>query len=124
MSSRPDFGPEPVIIDGDASADIVSRVSIIKKISMLSYDISWAGTTPVGTLSVEVSNTYSQNSDGSVRNPGSWTALPLSTSTDVSGDTGTGFIDIDALGAYAIRLRYTFTSGTGLIQATIAGKVS
>lgn len=124
MSSRPQFSPHPVIVDGDMSGDITSEPTIVQKLSMVSYDISWAGTAPVGTMSVQVSNTYSQNADGSVRNAGNWYDLPLSDVTDVSGSTGTGFIDIEATGAYAIRLVYTFTSGVGVMQATVSGKVS
>lgn len=91
---------------------------------MVSYDISWSGSTPVGVMSVQVSNTYSKNADGSVRNAGNWTTLALSAPTNVSGNTGNGFIDVDATGSYAIRLVYTRTSGTGTMNATINGKVS
>lgn len=91
---------------------------------MISYDISWVGSTPVGVMSVEISNTYSQNGDGTVRNPGNWTTLPLSATPSVSGSPGNGFIDVEALGAYAIRIIYTRTSGTGTMNITISGKVS
>ena len=125
MSSRPIFTPFPVITNGDMSlATIISLPTVIQNLSMLSYDISWSGSSPVGVISVQVSNTYSQNADGSVRNAGNWTSLVLSAPTTVSGNTGVGFIDIDASGAYAIRLIYTKTSGTGLLQATINGKVA
>lgn len=124
MSSRPLKGPYPVIVNGDMSGNITSAVTIINNMSMLSYDISWAGTAPVGVMSVQVSNTYSQNADGTVRNAGNWTTLELSHVPTVSGSTGNGFIDIDAIGAYAVRLVYTRTSGTGLMQAYLAGKVS
>lgn len=124
MSSRPQFNPYPVVVNGDMSASITSAVTIIQKLSQISYDISWSGSAPSGSISVQVSNTYSQNADGSVKNAGNWTSLTLSSSTTVSGNTGSGFIDIDATGAYAIRLVYTPISGTGLLQATIAAKVS
>lgn len=97
---------------------------------MISYGISWAGTSPVGTLSVQVSNDYSQNEAGGVADPGTWNTLTLdvagtpTTSIPVSGNTGNGFIDILQTGAYAMRLVYTATSGTGLMQATIAAKVA
>lgn len=90
---------------------------------MVSYSVSWAGTAPVGAMSVQVSNDYSQNADGTVRNAGTWTTLTLSAATPVSGATGNGFIDIDQIAAFAIRLVYTRTSGTGLMQAIINGKV-
>lgn len=106
------------------SGNITSSVTVIQNSSMLSYDISWAGTAPVGTMSVQVSNTYTQNADGTVANPGNWTTLTLSAPTPVTGATGNGFIDVDATGAYAIRLVYNFTSGTGRLNATITGKVA
>lgn len=121
--SRPILSPFPVITDGDMSGDITSAVTIVQNTSRITYDISWAGTAPVGTMSVQVSDTYTQNADGSTRNAGNWTTLILSEVPSVSGNTGNGFIDIQT-GAYAIRLVYNFTSGTGLMQATISGKVS
>jgi len=124
MASRPILSPFPVIINGDMSGNITSAVTVIQNTSMISYDISWSGSSPVGALSVQVSNTYSQNADGTVKNAGNWTTLTLSAATNVSGNTGNGFIDVDATGAYAIRLIYTRASGLGTLQATISGKVS
>jgi hypothetical protein len=129
MSSRPLIAPFKVITNGDMSANITSKVSIISNISMLSYAYSWAGSSPVGTITVEVSNDYTVNGAGTVSNAGTWTALTfvsagsVVSSLAVSGNTGTGFIDIDAISAYAIRTKYNFTSGTGTLQATVAGKV-
>lgn len=124
MSSRPQFNPHSVITSGNMNASITSEVTIIQKLSMISYDISWSGTAPVGAMSVQVSNTYSQNVDGSVRDAGNWTTLVLSSPAPVSGNTGNGMIDVDATGAYAIRLVYTRTSGVGTMQAVIAAKVA
>jgi Flp pilus assembly protein TadG len=123
MASRPIFSPFQCIVNGNMASNITSAVTIIQNLSMLSYDISWAGSSPVGNIVVEVSNTYTQNADGTVRNPGNWTAITLSSSTSVSGNSGTGFIDIDAIASYAIRIRYVATSGSGTLNATINGKV-
>lgn len=106
------------------AANITSAVTIVQNLSMISYDISWSGTTPVGTMTVEVSNTYSVNPDGTVRTAGNWTTLTLSSTTNVSGNNGNGFIDVDQTGAFAMRLKYTRTSGTGTMNATITAKVS
>lgn len=124
MSSRPIASPFPVITNGNMSGSITSAVTVIQNLSMISYDISWAGTAPVGTMSVQVSNTYSQNADGTVRNAGNWTTLTISAATVVSGNSGSGAIDIDATAFYAIRLVYNFTSGTGVMQAVLNGKVA
>lgn len=90
---------------------------------MLSYEVTWSGSTPVGTMDVQVSNDYSINSDGSVRNAGHWVTIP-SLSTAITGNSGEGLFDIVQTGAYAIRLMYTPTSGTGTLQAFLNGKVA
>lgn len=90
----------------------------------MSYSYTWVGTAPVGTVSVQVSDDYSQNSDGSVNNAGTWNNLPLSITPAVSGNTGNGLIDIDQLGVYAIRTVYTPVSGTGVLNVMYKGKVS
>jgi len=124
MSTRPNLRPFSVITNGDMSGNITSKVTIIDNKTIIGYDISWTGTAPVGTMSVQVSNSYSENADGSVRNAGNWTTLTLSAPTPVSGATGNGFIDVDLTGGYAIRLVYTRTSGTGTMNAVICAKVS
>jgi hypothetical protein len=104
------------------TSTVTSLPTILQTNGKCSYDISWTGT-PVGTFNVQVSNTYSQNADGTVRNAGNWTTLTLSSPTTTTGSAGNGFIDIDATGAYAVRLQYVPTSSTGTLNATIAGKV-
>ena len=121
-STRAPLKPFSVITNGDMSANITSAVTIIQNTPLVSYDISWTGTSPVGEMTVEVSNTYSVNPDGTVRNPGNWTTLTLSAPTTVSGSPGNGFIDLDVTSAYAVRLKYTRTSGTGTMNAVIAAK--
>ena len=122
MASRPLFAPKQVITDGDMSGDIVSLVTIGSNISLGSYIASWSGATPVGTLTIEISNDYSENSDGSVRNPGTWAPFPDAVQ-DVTGNSGTGVFDFRDNGFYAMRLTYTATSGTGTLQAWFMGKV-
>lgn len=97
---------------------------------MLSYSYSWAGTSPSGSISVQVSNDYSLDPTGTVLNAGTWNTITflsggsLVTSAAVSGNTGVGGIDVFQTGFYAIRTLYTFVSGTGTLQAYINGKVS
>jgi hypothetical protein len=124
MSSRPQFNPYPVIINGNLSGTIVSAVTIIQKLSLVSYSMSWTGASPVGVISVEVSNDYTQNGQGTVLNPGTWNTLPLSAPTAVTGNSGVGFIDLDANAGFAMRLRYTAVSGSGTINAFVNAKVS
>lgn len=130
MSTRPQTKPMQVITNGDMSGDITSLVTVLSQQSMCSYSFSWAASSPVGTISVQCSNDYSQNADGSVKNSGTWNSLTVElsgnevTSIPISGNTGIGFIDIDQLAAYAVRVIYTASSGTGSLQVTFTGKVA
>lgn len=124
MSSRPIFTPHSVVTNGDMSGNITSEPTIIQNLSMVSYDISWTGTAPVGVISLQVSNTYKQNAAGKVSVAGNWNTVTLTSPTAVSGATGNGFIDVDAIAGYAVRVVYTRTSGTGIMNITVTGKVA
>src|SRR5678815_2115264 len=101
MADRPQIKPHAVIISGDMSqATITSQVSIIDKLPMLSYQATWTGSSPVGTLAVQVSNDFTQDAAGNPSNLGTWTTVILEdetgslvTSVPVTGSTGTQFID-------------------------------
>lgn len=121
-ATRAPLKPFSVITNGNMASSITSTPTIIQDMSLIGYDVSWTGTTPVGVMSVQVSNSYSINPDGTVKNAGNWTTLTLSSATNVSGNSGNGFIDVDLTGAYAIRLVYTRTSGTGTMHALICAK--
>lgn len=130
MSARTTLRPQTVINAVAMTANITSAVTVLQSISDISYSFSWTGTSPVGTMSVQVSNDYAVSTNGTVSNAGTWTTIPIllstgstATSAPVTGNTGTGFFDITT-GAYAIRTVYTFASGTGTLTATVAGKVS
>ncbi len=130
MSTRTNLRPQPVITDGDMSDDINSEPTILQSLTRVSYQANWTGTTPIGTLSVEVSNDYALSPDGrSVLNAGNWTTVYVDyagasvASVPVSGNAGTAFID-GVSAAYAIRLVYTSGSGVGTLDAFICGKVS
>lgn len=123
MASRPLIKPNPVIVNGDGSGNLVSNPTIINQLSIMSYSAVWTGTL-VGTFSVEVSNDYSLDASGKTFNAGTWSALTLSGSIAPAGSPGNGFIDIFGTGAYAIRLVYTATSGAGTINALFCAKVA
>lgn len=124
MASRPLAKPYPVVINGNMASTITSSPTIIDQLSMIGYEVNWSGTAPSGIVSIQVSNTYQQNIDGSVRVAGSWNTLTLSSVPTLSGNTGTGFIDLDQLSGFAVRLVYTPTSGTGTMNVVVSAKVS
>lgn len=139
MSTRPGIGPQTVIpnkygspSNGSSMAtNITSAISLLKDISLPAYTYSWTGTSPVGTLAVQVSNDYSQDGQGNVLNAGTWNPIyfqlngsSIVNSVPVTGNTGIGAIDVPITGFYAIRTVYTATSGTGTLTAIINAKVS
>lgn len=131
MSNRPFIKPFSVITDGNMSGNITSDVSILQLPTVGVYTYSWSGATPVGAISIEISNDYSEGGiNGKPVNAGTWTAIyftlngsTVTNSAPVTGNTGTGAIEFST-GAYAIRTKYTFTSGTGTLQAVICAKVA
>lgn len=129
MSDRPIIAPnlqKPIINNQSMAASIVGPATIIQRLPGISYDIVWTGT-PTGTFSVEVSNTYSQNADGSVATAGNWTVLPSSSFTGTypvpSGSAANGFIDVVGTEAYAVRIIYTRSGGTGNLTVVPSAKV-
>ncbi len=136
MSTRSNIRPQQVIPSAQGSpangssmaADIISAPTIMQSLTVANYSVSWTGTSPVGAIVIEASNDFVLNPQGGVSG-GTWNALPLSlggqtvTSIPVTGNSGTGMIDIDTLGAGAIRLHYVATSGVGALVSYVAGKV-
>jgi len=114
------------IVNGNMAGNLISIPTICDKLSMMSYSYSWAGASPVGTVSVQVSDDYSEFPNGQVNNAGTWNTLPLSSGNTVAltGNTGNGGIDVLQTGFYAIRTIYTFTSGSGALQVDFNGKVA
>ncbi len=129
MSTRTGLRPQVVIRAGSMAADITSSPTILQSLTKVSYGLSWSGTSPVGTVSVQGSNDYALNAEGGVLNAGTWTSLTLnvngtpSSTVAVTGNTGTGIVDLET-GIYALRLIYTAGSGVGSLTVTINGKVS
>ncbi len=130
MSTRTTLRPKLVITNGDMSGNLTSLPTILQSLTSGSYALSWTGTSPVGTVSFQVSDDYSLDPNGQVDNPGTWNTAPLSvsgttvTAVPVTGNTGSGYIDILGTGAYAARLIYAAGSGTGILNVTVVGKVS
>lgn len=137
MSTRPQFKPQIVIpspqgspVNGSAMAtNITSAPTILSNLSMISYAFSWTGTSPVGTVSIQVSNDFSLNANGTVANAGIWNTITVDyegnavPTIPISGNSGNGFVDIDASAAYACRAIYMATSGVGVLTAVVNAKV-
>lgn len=138
MSTRNQLRPQIVIpspqgspVNGQSMAtNITSAPTILGGMYSFTYSLSWTGTSPVGTVSVQASNDFALNAAGAVLTAGTWNTLTLSvngtpaTTIAITGNTGNGMIDVFATGAYAVRLIYTAASGAGSLTAIFNGKVS
>lgn len=125
MSSRPFTLPVNLLNAGDLSGDLTSKPLIVEMESLVSFSITWSGSSPVGTLTVEVSDDYSLNATGGIKNAGTWNTLPTSpASLAVSGGAGHDFFNLANIAAYAIRVKYVHTSGTGTLTVIGTAKVA
>jgi len=132
MSLRPQLQPYQVITSGNMALTdgITSLVTLIPNFSLVSYTYSWSGSSPVGTVKVQVSNDYALDAVGVVARAGNWADVSFlrgsatASSVALSGSSGSDGIVLPLVGAYAIRLVYTRTSGTGTLQAYICAKVA
>ena len=131
MAQRTALRPYRVINAASMAASITSSVTILNSLSEFSYEAIWsAGATPVGTLSIEVSNDYQADPSGAALVAGTWAPLvgaidfaSVSSSIPVSGNSGTVFANIK-IRAYAVRCVYTRASGSGTLNVTFVGGVA
>lgn len=125
MADRPLINPVTVL-NASTATDQTSKVSIIQNLPGISYELSWTGTTN-GSFSFQVSNTYRQGPSGAALNAGTWTTLDSSVFSGTipapSGSPGSGFVDIIGTQAYAIRVLFSRSSGTGNLTITACAKV-
>lgn len=86
------------------TADRTSTPVQIRYLDNISIQINLTAS-PAGAFSVQVSNDFSLNVDGSIRNPGEWVTLTSPSSVTVTaGSPDPIFIDVNQSGASAIRL--------------------
>lgn len=129
MSDRPLIAPNttiPLVNAVSMASTITSAPTNINRLPGLSYDLVWTGT-PTGTFAVQVSNSYTQNPDGTTNAAGSWNSLPTSAFVGTypvpAGSSGFGFLDVVGTEAAWCRLLYTPSGGSGTLTVVVAAKV-
>lgn len=115
--------PYQTIVSGNmALASITSAVTNILFHDNIGFEFDWTGSSPVGSIAIQVSYSYFQDQNGNVISTGTWTALTLSPAASVSGASGSIVIDLNQLSAPWIRAVYTKVSGTGTLNAWVGAK--
>lgn len=99
--------------DGDISASVTSAETSVINLDKASIDVTWTGSAPVGTLTVEATNDEKNEV---------WRTLDMGGTISISGASGAHELIFNELPFTAIRLVYTRTSGTGTILAKIVAK--
>lgn len=100
-----------IVSAGDMSGSITSSSVNTKFLDNIGLLVEWTGSSPVGTLSIEVQN----GSSG-------WSALDFGTPIAVTGASGNLNININETPFEAMRVKYIRSSGTGAITVTLAAK--
>lgn len=121
MASRSNRLKFQTITNGVMTGDITSRISNIEFCDNIGFQFHFTGT-PVGTFQIQVSANYEQDSLGNVTNVGNWIDLVLSGTPVAAGAPDEIYVDVTQISAPWIRAHYTFTSGTGTLQAWVVGK--
>lgn len=124
MSRKSNLKQFQLITNGDMStASLTSPVTNIEFMDNIGVQLEWSGS-PVGNFQVQVSIDYNQDYQGNVLNAGNWVPLQLNGSQNVPTSVGSPILlDLNQLSPPWIRVVYTRTSGSGTLQAWIAGKM-
>jgi len=104
-----------IISDGSMAGNLTSSTLGTTNLDNIGLIVSWAGTSPVGTLTVEVR----QNSLGVTSE---WSEIDFGAAISVTGDAGTHNININQTPYDELQVKFTRASGTGTLQVVAAGK--
>lgn len=104
-----------IFVDADISGNLTSEAIDFTHMKGFSVQFEWVTSDVTGTFTLEVSNT------GDV-----WTTVPaaeLSSTTEIAGADGTGFINVIDHQGYKFRVVFVNTGGSaGTLNAWVGGK--
>lgn len=101
----------------DISQTETSHIVNIKNMDKASIILEWTGSSPVGTIDVQVRNI--KEPVGPVT---SWISLDMGATINITGASGNHILRFDELPFSEVRLVYTSVSGTGSLTATVTAK--
>lgn len=97
---------------GNLSGNITSEVVNVQNMDKGSVHVSWTGSSPVGTITVQARNGAND----------AWFNLNMGSAITISGASGDHQLIFNEMPFTDIRLQYVSTSGTGSIDAIITLK--
>lgn len=101
------------------AADITSSAINVVNLDNIGLQYIWTGT-PTGTFHVQVSCDGVWN--GTVWTGTTWTTLTIASEPTPAGSASNFYLDINQIGAPALRTIYTRSGGTGTAQVWVSGK--
>lgn len=104
------------------SGNITGPVTSTQFLDNIGFQFNFTGS-PTGTFQVQVSADHSQDLEGNVTVAGNWTSIPFTPGPAATGSGETIYIDVNQISAPYMRITYTFTSGTGTLNAFITAKM-
>jgi hypothetical protein len=112
-----------IIPTQSGASTITSRATNIQFLDNIGIQINFTGTLS-GTIAVQVSADYAQNTVGSsnVSSPGNWIPVPTLSAIIASSEPSSVYFDINQISSPYIQAVWTPTSGTGNITAIITAK--
>lgn len=113
MSRKSVLQPFRMIDAGDISGNLTSVETSTINLDSALILITWTGTSPVGTVTVEGRNGTKSG----------WVTINMGASIDISGNSGDHQLIFTELPFTDMRLKYAATSGSGSMIATITAKV-
>lgn len=111
-----------IITSASMGASVTSTVTNIENIDNIAIQIGFTTSDAVGTFSVQGSVDHAQDQNGNVQVAGNWVALTLSPVPVAASAADNILISLNQLPFPWLRTVYTRTSGTGTLNAYIAGK--
>lgn len=99
------------------AANQTSRSTVVEQLDKAGIVLEWTGSSPVGTVSVEGRLGNDQTATNT-----DWHALDFGSTISISGSSGSHTLVLEELPWTELRIKYTATSGTGNLTATLLSK--
>lgn len=104
----------------DISSSQTSDKTNVEPVDQATIAVNWsAGSTPIGVITIEASNSSDIEFNQSAE---TWLELDFGVAINVSGNSGNHQIIFDSLPFRYIRIKYTRSSGSATMSATLQAK--